>query len=219
MQRVYRHPGEYLLDDVEWRWLEIWAGMYHIEWLLSIRGLLDKARPETSKIHIQSVAMPDDVSTHLSQVWVQYDQLPFQDDSVPHVLCPHLLELPQHGPAAIGEAARILQPGGYMVVFGYHCWSPLGVQKLFVDESASFPILSARGRCRRLLLDLGLTIIDERMIAHRPLVQNMQQFEALLMLEVMGVLLWRPFGTVYGIVARKDKMSYIPGEKWAMSSC
>ena len=81
------------------------------------------------------------------------------------------------------------------------------------------PSLSRVGQARRLLLDLGLTLVDERMIAYRPMVKDATRFESLLALEIMGVLLWRPFGSVYGIVARKDKMGYIPGEKWAVSSC
>lgn len=219
MQRVYRHPGEILFDEVEWRWLDIWCGIHGIDTMLSIRGLLDKSQPKSSKLQLQSVAMPDDIETHKSHVWVQYDRLPFADDSIPHVLCPHLLEVPHLGPAALGEAARILQPGGYLVLFGYHMFSPLGVQRLLADDAVSLPSLSRVGQARRLLLDLGLTLVDERMIAYRPMVKDAARFESLLALEIMGVLLWRPFGSVYGIVARKDKMGYIPGEKWAVSSC
>ena len=166
MQRVHRHPCEYFLGEVEWRWLEMWCAIHGITELLSIRGLLDKSRPKSSELLLNTIAMVDDDDNAQAEVWVQYDRLPFPDDSIEFIVCAHLLEINDYADAAMSEAVRILKPGGMMIVFGYHRYSLLGLQKFFANDPDQYPPCSSRGGCRRILLDMGLNIVDDHMTTH-----------------------------------------------------
>lgn len=215
MLRAKRHPGELLLAEIEWRWLEIWCGMHGVGELLSLSCSLDKTKPKKPSIVIQSVAAPEDLDTADAEVWVQYDRLPFIDDSIPNVLCSHLFEIAHYNEAALSEAVRIVKPGGYVIVFGYHKYSLLGLQKSLQIEKSDLPNLSSRGKVRHMLLDLGLTLVEERMIAYRPLIATKERFDSFLPIEIIGPLLFRSWGSLYGIIARKDKLGYVSGAKVA----
>lgn len=52
------------------------------------------------------------------------DLLPFADDSVPRVVLQHALDLRPAPRALLGEAVRVLAPGGILAVFGFDALSP-----------------------------------------------------------------------------------------------
>lgn len=66
------------------------------------------------------------------------DALPFEDGAWPRVVLQHVIERPGVGRELLAEAVRVLAPGGELVVFGLHPFSPGVVARWLSD---------ARWRC------------------------------------------------------------------------
>lgn len=68
-----------------------------------------------------------------------FSMLPFSPDSVNAVVVHHGLDITSRPHGLIREAARILAPGGHLIVTGFNPWSLWGMRRLLARRRDSFP--------------------------------------------------------------------------------
>lgn len=64
------------------------------------------------------------------QVNMDYQHLPFRENSLDCVVTHHVLDYNQNPHQCLREAARVVVPNGYLVIVGFNPWSALGVSRV-----------------------------------------------------------------------------------------
>mgnify|MGYP000264601006 CR=1 FL=1 len=140
----------------------------------------------------------------LGQLQMDYQHLPFRDNSLDCVVTHHVLDYDQNPHQCLREAARVVVPNGYLVVVGFNPWSALGVSRIL--PKSLIPI-GGRHLTPRRVID-WLVLLGFR-IEQRESVQFLPPFALKyaqgLSLKVDSCLsyLSSPFGGVYILIARK----------------
>lgn len=136
---------------------------------------------------------------------VEFEQLPLPSESIDVVLLHHLLDFSSHPHQVLREAARVLIPGGHMVLIGFNPFSLLGLSRLLFSRSAyqrGSQLRAARVADWMNLLDLQANTL-ERGFFRVPL-QQRDLLAKTAWMERAGAR-WRlPWGGFYIIVARKE---------------
>lgn len=136
---------------------------------------------------------------------VEFEQLPLPSESIDVVLLHHLLDFASHPHQVLREAARVLIPGGHLLLIGFNPFSLLGLSRLLFSGSAhqrGNQLRAARVADWMNLLDLQASTV-ERGFFRLP----MQQRELLAKtawMERLGARWNLPWGGFYLIVARKE---------------
>ena len=136
---------------------------------------------------------------------VDFDQLPLPSESIDVAVLHHLLDFAPHPHQVLREAARVLIPGGHVVLIGFNPFSLLGISRML--RSASPYQLGNQLRAARIadwmhLLDLQAGAI-ERGFFRWPL-QHRELLAKTSWMERMGARCHLPWGGFYIIVARKE---------------
>ncbi|WP_066967780.1 class I SAM-dependent methyltransferase [Microbulbifer sp. Q7] len=136
---------------------------------------------------------------------VDFEQLPLPSESIDVAVLHHLLDFSPRPHQVLREAARVLIPGGHMVVIGFNPFSLLGLSRVF--RSASAYQLGNQLRAARIadwmhLLDLHAAPA-ERGFFRLPL-QHADLLAKTAWMERMGNRWHLPCGGFYIIVARKE---------------
>ncbi|MFD1217881.1 MULTISPECIES: class I SAM-dependent methyltransferase [Microbulbifer] len=136
---------------------------------------------------------------------VEFEQLPLPSESIDVAVLHHLLDFSPHPHQVLREAARVLIPGGHMVVIGFNPFSLMGLTRMF--RSASPYQRGNQLRAARLadwmnLLDLQAGAV-ERGFFRFPL-QHRELLAKTAWMERMGNRWHLPCGGFYIIVARKE---------------
>ncbi|MEX2962100.1 class I SAM-dependent methyltransferase [Microbulbifer sp. TYP-18] len=137
-----------------------------------------------------------------------FEQLPLPSESVDVVILHHLLDFSPHPHQLLREAARVMIPGGHMVLIGFNPFSLLGLSRLLFSSGAyqvGNQLRAARVADWMTLLDLQACSIERGFfrlpLQHRELLANTSWMEG------VGAR-WRlPWGGFYLIVARKEVAS------------
>ncbi|SDK26212.1 class I SAM-dependent methyltransferase [Microbulbifer yueqingensis] len=136
---------------------------------------------------------------------VEFEQLPLPSESIDVVLLHHLLDFSEHPHQVLREAARVLIPGGHLVLVGFNPFSLLGASRLLFSRAAvqhGNHLRAARLEDWMNLLDLQANTL-ERGFFRLPL-QHRELLARTSWMERLGAR-WRlPWGGFYIIVARKE---------------
>ena len=136
---------------------------------------------------------------------VDFDQLPLPSESIDVVILHHLLDFAPHPHQVLREAARVLIPGGHLVLIGFNPFSLLGVSRLLRSASPyqrGNQLRAARVADWMHLLDLQPGTV-ERGFFRWPL-QHRELLAKTSWMERMGARCHLPWGGFYIIVARKE---------------
>ncbi|WP_444927380.1 class I SAM-dependent methyltransferase [Microbulbifer sp. TRSA002] len=136
---------------------------------------------------------------------VEFEQLPLPADSIDVVLLHHLLDFSSHPHQVLREAARVLIPGGHMLLIGFNPFSLLGLSRLLFSRGAyqrGNQLRAARIADWMNLLDLQAERVD-RGFFRLPL-QQKELLSKTAWMERLGSRLHLPWGGFYIIVARKE---------------
>ncbi|WP_226662205.1 class I SAM-dependent methyltransferase [Microbulbifer aggregans] len=142
---------------------------------------------------------------HEGAAIVEFEQLPLPSESIDVVLLHHMLDFAPHPHQVLREAARVLIPGGHLVLIGFNPFSLLGLSRLF--RSASPYQRGNQLRAARLadwmnLLDLQAGTV-ERGFFRLP-IQQRELLAKTAWMERAGTRWHLPWGGFYIIVARKE---------------
>ena len=139
-----------------------------------------------------------------SQLQVDYEALPFRENSVDCVVLHHVFEYQGAAHQCLREAARIVVPNGYLVVIGFNPYSSWGLSRFFSKYS-----LAAKGRyvSQSRLLDwltlLGFRVEQVEHLQYAPpfILKYFPRFSQYLdrLLRYIGL----PSAGVYTLLARK----------------
>ncbi len=88
------------------------------------------------KGHYFHVDLHDDFFSPGLSVCAEFDRLPFPDQSMDLVLCPHVHEIHQKKSSLCREIERVLSPHGRVMVFGVNISSLWAIQRVFGDDVA-----------------------------------------------------------------------------------
>ncbi len=147
-------------------------------------------------------------ATQSSHYFGQIDALPFRTSFMDAVVVQHGLDLAQDSRAAIREVARVVTPGGWLLICGFNPYSIFGMRRLAAPFKRG-PFSAAKFVSPMRLLD-WLAVLDFEVEGsvdyfmyrlpldrNKPSQQRGQQLRSLLEK-------WRvPFGGVYVVMARK----------------
>ncbi|WP_346839686.1 class I SAM-dependent methyltransferase [Microbulbifer sp. SAOS-129_SWC] len=136
---------------------------------------------------------------------VEFEQLPLPSESIDVAVLHHLLDFSAQPHQVLREAARVLIPGGHLVLIGFNPFSLLGLSRLLFSGGAhqrGNQLRAARVADWMHLLDLQAATI-ERGFFRVPL-QQRELLAKTTWMERFGAR-WRlPWGGFYIIVARKE---------------
>lgn len=136
---------------------------------------------------------------------VEFEQLPLPSESIDVAVLHHLLDFSPHPHQILREAARVLIPGGHMVLIGFNPFSLLGLSRIFCSSSAyqgGNQMRAARVADWMNLLDLQAGPV-ERGFFRLP-IQHGELLAKTSWMERMGNRWHLPWGGFYIIVARKE---------------
>ena len=136
---------------------------------------------------------------------VEFEQLPLPSESIDVAVLHHLLDFAPHPHQVLREAARVLIPGGHLVVIGFNPFSLLGLSRLFLSSSPhqrGNQLRAARIADWMHLLDLQAGTV-ERGFFRFPL-HHGELLAKTAWMERMGNRWHLPCGGFYIIVARKE---------------
>ena len=141
------------------------------------------------------------------------EALPFDADCIDLLMLVHALEGASPPHQVLREADRVLVPEGHVVIVGFNPFSFMGLMSLLKLRRGEAPwsghYYSKRRICDWLAL-LGFDILDVRYVGHAPPFPRERMQERFAGLDRMGARLWRPFGSVYLILARKRLATLTP---------
>lgn len=136
---------------------------------------------------------------------VEFEQLPLPSESIDVVLLHHLLDFSSHPHQVLREAARVMIPGGHLVLIGFNPFSLLGLSRLLFSGGAhqrGNQLRAARLADWMNLLDLQANTV-ERGFFRLPLQQG-ELLAKTTWMERAGARWHLPWGGFYIIVARKE---------------
>jgi len=136
---------------------------------------------------------------------VEFEQLPLPSESIDVVLLHHLLDFTTHPHQVLREAARVLIPGGHLLLIGFNPFSLLGLSRLLFSGGAhqrGNQLRAARVADWMNLLDLQANTL-ERGFFRLPL-QQRELLAQTTWMERLGARWHLPWGGFYIIVARKE---------------
>lgn len=142
------------------------------------------------------------------------DCLPLACDSVDTVLAPHYLEFtitPPH--QLLAEMARVILPGGHLVITGFNPISLWGLARLFYLHKGRMPW---QGRClsswrvRRYLWRLNFDVLATRYAYYRLPLPSQRLYQQTAALETIGRLCWSPCAAVHLVLAQKRTLPVTP---------
>ncbi|MCO1333297.1 class I SAM-dependent methyltransferase [Microbulbifer sp. OS29] len=136
---------------------------------------------------------------------VEFEQLPLPSESIDVVLLHHLLDFASHPHQVLREAARVLIPGGHMLLIGFNPFSMLGLSRFLFSRGVyqrGNQLRAARVADWMNLLDLQAGRVD-RGFFRLPL-QQQDLLSKTAWMERLGSRLHLPWGGFYIIVARKE---------------
>ncbi|MCK7597444.1 class I SAM-dependent methyltransferase [Microbulbifer sp. CAU 1566] len=136
---------------------------------------------------------------------VEFEQLPLPAESIDVVILHHMLDFAPHPHQVLREAARVLIPGGHMVLIGFNPFSLLGLTRIFGSSSIyqkGNQLRAARVADWMNLLDLQAAPV-ERGFFRLPL-QHRDLLAKTAWMERLGNRWHLPWGGFYLIVARKE---------------
>lgn len=163
--------------------------------------------------HCFSLAPLKDKDTTAGAV-ADYDSLPFEDESIDVTLLHHVLEFSENPQQVLKEAARVTVPRGYIVLMGFNPTSIAGLAKTIVQYFSSKKIWKRHGlRVGRLkdwldFLDFS-TVSNEYSFFNLP-INNEKYIHRLGFFRRWRIFKSFPFGSIYFLIARKDKVAFTP---------
>jgi len=148
-------------------------------------------------------------------VTCNFNQLPFDSDSIDLIISPHQLECNGDINSLFSELFRVAIPGGRVAILSFNPYSFAGLRSFacFDDYTPWNSRFISLSFAQKKLKDAGFTIEEGRMIDYQPLFSG-QSFSNRIF-EDIGAR-WLPlFANVYFIVARKDVVGVTPlRPKW-----
>lgn len=136
---------------------------------------------------------------------VEFEQLPLPSESIDVAVLHHMLDFSPQPHQVLREAARVLIPGGHMVLIGFNPFSLLGLSRIFLSSSPyqkGNQLRAARVADWMNLLDMQAGPV-ERGFFRLPL-QHADLLAKTAWMERMGTRWHLPWGGFYIIVARKE---------------
>ncbi|GAA5442257.1 hypothetical protein Misp06_00431 [Microbulbifer sp. NBRC 101763] len=136
---------------------------------------------------------------------VELEHLPLPSESIDVVLLHHLLDFSAHPHQILREAARVLIPGGHMLLIGFNPFSLLGLSRMLFSRGAyqkGNQMRAARVADWMNLLDLQADKVH-RGFFRLPL-QQRELLAKTAWMERLGSRWCLPWGGFYIIVARKE---------------
>lgn len=177
---------------------------YHILML----GMVAQFRMiEYSVIPYQSVVNPFHKDDRYSKtITSRWESLPFANNSVDVIACPHTLDFSNDPMAVLHEAHRALIPEGRILLFGFNPFSLWGLNKLLRRKQAILPWgcqFQPASKIRKELLHLGFDIIDQDYFLFQPPMKDIKIMEKLGFLNQLSHLGLKGLSGIYFIEAQK----------------
>lgn len=215
LQQWYQHALGYFVYQAEKRLLEqlwptLWGrhlvqapGLSGLDWLRTNRFTVQTFLNNTPSAMADSAT----ISTH-------FEEWPITTNSVDLVFLPHLLEFCPHRQAIIQEAARVLSPGGHLVILGFNPISFLGAFRLIKKFYHHNLPWNGRyihgGWLRRLLTQYHLSSLQYQTCFFRPPFQRISQLQQMQFMESIGARCWNHLGSSYLLLAQKQAIPLTP---------
>ncbi|GAB2883627.1 class I SAM-dependent methyltransferase [Microbulbifer echini] len=136
---------------------------------------------------------------------VELEQLPLPSESIDVVFLHHLLDFSSQPHQVLREAARVLIPGGHMLLVGFNPFSLLGLSRLLFSRGAyqkGNQLRAARVADWMNLLDLQAEQVHRGFF--RLPIQQREVLAKTVWMERLATRLGLPWGGFYIIVARKE---------------
>lgn len=137
----------------------------------------------------------------LTNVRASCFELPFASHSLDVVLLPHIFDKLQNPHELMQEVARVIVPGGHVLLFNFHkftLWRLLGLNK------ALSPAGIRKSYLQDILIAEQFTIEQSQDYFYRPCLTNKKRLKQLNLLEKMGPYLWPNAAAAYWILAEKN---------------
>ena len=142
----------------------------------------------------------------------QLDELPFLPESLTLILLPHLLEFATDPQKILAQSYQALAPGGRLIIFGFNPWSLWGLFKI----GSYSKTLPWRGHFRSLpqlkkwLIQQDFLVVQSRALFFRPPCTQRETLARLAPMETLGAWLWRKYGGVNFLMAKKQMTPLMP---------
>ncbi len=198
-------------------WLDSPAGRYLLAWE---QAQLDAAVVDVFGFHalqlgwpplkaLQANRMPQrwvgmPMSSPTAQLVCDFDELPFESNSLDLLVLPHTLETASDPHHRLREAHRVLRPEGRLMVLGFNPTSLWGLrQRLgggFLPQAGEF---IGYWRLRDWLKLLGFELAEARFGCWRPPLQREAWLARWAAMDRLGATWWPVFGAAYFLHAIK----------------
>ena len=133
---------------------------------------------------------------------LDYNHLPFPDEEFDFVVSTCLLDLSSKV-SVLHEVSRVLAFGGYAMIFNLSPYSILSLQKILSKDLYDFPALHTSSSVKSIMQRIGLTFVEEKHIAYRPILPK-NKFDELLYLELLGVTLFPMMSSCSYVLFKKE---------------
>ncbi|TVZ39304.1 methyltransferase family protein [Alteromonadaceae bacterium 2753L.S.0a.02] len=143
----------------------------------------------------------------------ELDALPLADESIDVSILHHVLEFSPNPHQVLKEAARVTVPRGHIIIFAFNPLSLVGAFQMMAQFTSGKPIWRRRplraGRIRDWLEFLDFSCLNLRYLSKNlPINHSRYLLHSGFIDRMLSPAI--PFGSMYYIVARKDKVGLTP---------
>lgn len=192
--------GQLVFYDLMLAWVRIVRSKFLLNPGLLLGGGINQSA-ERSDFNFSAAPISDMFLQEIDLI-LDYNHLPFPDDEFDFIVSTGLLN-PGSKLSALHELSRVLAYGGYAMIFNLSPYSILSLQKIMTKDLCDFPALHTNTSVKSIMQKLGLTFIEEKHIAYRPILPK-NKFDELLYLELLGVTLFPMMSSCSYILFKKE---------------
>lgn len=191
--------GELNFYDIMLAWSRIIKSKYALNGCVLFGCGLNEFANESEFLF--SGACHNDFFVNNADVWLDYRQLPFKDDEFDFIVSSHLVE---EGVRldTVSETVRVLNSGGYLLLFYFHAPSICFLQKHFSGNSFKYPGFYTSFSVRRFLFSLDMEVVSLGPVSFRPFASNID-FAKMVYLEFLGATVMPFLSSCSFVLAQK----------------
>lgn len=211
-QKLQEFPGQYYLRCEQEILNQFLPKMYGY-FLVQLGVLLDYDLRSASTInHHVYVGTSESTAKNVNIVAGNFDELPFQYESVDVFFLPHTLEFCADREKLLSEIYNILIPGGKVIILGFNPLGIIGLTKcLKLAKNAPWVgNLIRMGAVNNILQEVGFSVDFTKFFCFKPPYGDEHSFDRWSFLDSFGKRFLPLLGGVYVVIAQKTMASVKP---------